>query len=70
METETVRQILHDQLNMRKVCSKMVPKNPTQEQNDNRQNICSDIMEQITELDVLENVITCDETWIFNTIRK
>jgi hypothetical protein len=32
---------------------------------DNRQNISSDIMERITEQpDVLENVITCDETRI------
>jgi hypothetical protein len=51
---------------MRKVCAKMVPKNLTQQQNDNWKNICSDIMEQITEqLDMLENVITCDESWIF-----
>jgi hypothetical protein len=64
MDKET-RQILHDQLNMKKVCAKMVPKNLTQEQKDNRKNICSDIMERITEPDVLENVITHDETWIF-----
>jgi hypothetical protein len=51
---------------MRKVCAKLVPKNLTQEQKDNRKNICSDIMERITEqLDVLENVIACDERWIF-----
>jgi hypothetical protein len=44
----------------------MVPKNLTQEQKDNRENICSDIMERITEQpDVLENITTCDETWIF-----
>jgi hypothetical protein len=64
MDKETVRQILHDQLNMMKVCAKMVPKNLTQEQKDNRKNNCSDIMERIIEqLDVLENVITCDEMW-------
>jgi hypothetical protein len=49
MDKETVRQILHDQVNMRKVCAKMVPKNLTQEQKRNRKNICSDIMERITE---------------------
>jgi hypothetical protein len=43
----------------------MVPKNLTQEQKDNRKNICSDIMKRITEqLEALENVITCDESWI------
>jgi hypothetical protein len=46
MDKEKVRQILHEQLNMRKVCAKMVPKNITQEQKDNRKNICSDIMER------------------------
>jgi hypothetical protein len=44
----------------------MVPKNLTQEHKDNQKNICSDIMERITEQpDVLENIFTCDETWIF-----
>jgi hypothetical protein len=51
---------------MRKVRTKIVPKNLTQEHKDNWKNIFSDIMERITEqLDVLENVITCDEMWIF-----
>jgi hypothetical protein len=31
MNKQMVRQILHDQLNMRKVCAKMVLKNLTQE---------------------------------------
>jgi hypothetical protein len=66
MDEEMVRQILHDRSNMRKVFSKMDPKNLTQELKDNQKNICSDIMKRITEqLDALENVITCDETWIF-----
>lgn len=63
---ETVRKILHDELNMTKVCAKMVPKNLTQEQKDNRMNICSDIMNRLTEEpDLLSKIITCDETWIF-----
>jgi hypothetical protein len=71
MNKETVRQILHDQLNIRKVCAKMVQKNLTQEHKDNQKNICSDIMERTTEqLDVLENVITCAETWIFQYGQK
>jgi hypothetical protein len=45
MDEETVRQILHDQLNMRKVCAKMIPKYLTYKQNDNRKNTCSDFME-------------------------
>jgi histone-lysine N-methyltransferase SETMAR len=63
---ETVRQILHDNLNMTKVCAKLVPKNLFQEQKDNRKNICCDVMERLkAEPDLLTHVITCDETWIF-----
>jgi hypothetical protein len=65
MDKETVRQILHDRLIIRKICLKMVPKNLTQKQKDNRKHIYSDIMERITELDVFQNVITYDEPWIF-----
>jgi hypothetical protein len=36
MDKETSRQILHNQLNMRTVCAKIVPKNLTQEQRENR----------------------------------
>jgi hypothetical protein len=66
MDNEAVRQILHDRLNMRNVCAKMVPKNVSQEEKDDKKNIFSDIIEIIAEqLGVLENVTTCDETWIF-----
>jgi hypothetical protein len=40
MDKQMVRHILHDQLNMRMVCAKMVPKNLTQELKDNWENIC------------------------------
>ena len=64
---EMVRQILHDELNMTKVCAKLVPKNLTQDQKDNGKNICYDIMERLTEEpDLLTHVITGDETWIFH----
>lgn len=66
IDKETVRQILHNNLNMNKVCAKMVPKNLSQDQKDNRKNICSDILQMINEQpNLLENVITCDDTWIF-----
>jgi hypothetical protein len=56
MDKQMVRQILHDQLNMMKVCAKMVPHSETKRQ---PKNICSDIMERIAEeLDVLESAIT------------
>ena len=63
---ETVRQILHNELNMQKVCTKLVLKNLTQERKDNRKDSCTDILQEIMQQpDLLENVITCDETWIF-----
>lgn len=45
----TLRQIFYDELNMRKVWAKTIPKNLTEEQNDNRKNIYYDIMERLTE---------------------
>jgi hypothetical protein len=57
MDKETVRQILHDRLNM-EVYAKMVPKALTPEQKTTEKNVCSDIMERTTEqLDVFENVM-------------
>jgi hypothetical protein len=42
------------------------PENLTKEQKYNWKNICSDIIELITKQpDVLGNVVTCDEMWIF-----
>jgi len=57
---------LHDHLNMTKVCTKMVPKNLSQEQKDGRRQIYTDILGRIKKKpDLLTNVIICDETWIF-----
>ncbi|PSN45251.1 hypothetical protein C0J52_06997 [Blattella germanica] len=58
---ETVRQNLHDELRMSKVCAQLVPKNFSQEQKDNRKEICSDIMDRLTEEPyLLTKDITCD----------
>jgi hypothetical protein len=49
----------------------MIPKNLTQEQKDNRKNICSDIMERITEqLDGLKMPSHVMKRGFFNTIQK
>jgi hypothetical protein len=64
-DKETVRKILHDKLNMKKVCAKMVPKKLTLDQKLFCQQICSDFLVRIDEeLELMENIITCDETWI------
>jgi histone-lysine N-methyltransferase SETMAR len=66
IDKETVRQVLHEDLNMTKVCAKMVPRLLTPEQKENRERICTDILEQIqADSHFLDKVITCDETWIF-----
>jgi hypothetical protein len=57
---EMVRQILHDQLNMKEVCTKMVLKNLTQKtkRQPQKKKKFPDITKQVTEqLDVLENAI-------------
>lgn len=62
---EIVKQTLHDELNMTKVCAEIVPKILTREQKDNRMNIYSEIMERLTgQPGLLTRIIACDETWI------
>ena len=67
IDKETVRQILHNNFNMEKVYSKMVPRFLSPEQKEIRMNICAYIL-QNTENDpnFLENVITCNESWFFS----
>jgi len=63
---ESVRQILHDDLGMKKMCAKVVPKILTPEQKEHQVNCCVDTLENIeNDSDFFQNVITCDETWIF-----
>ena len=62
----TVHQILTQELAMRKLCAKIVPKNLTIEQKDNRKDACLHLLEQIqSDRNFLKNVLTGDETWIF-----
>jgi len=57
---------LHDDLGMKKVCAKVVPKILTPEQKEYRVNCCADTLENIeNDPDFFLNVITCDKTWIF-----
>lgn len=63
---EIIKQILHDELNMTKVCAEIVPKNLTREQKDNRMNVCSEIMKRLRgQPGLLTRIIAWDETWIF-----
>ena len=62
----TVHQILTQELAMRKLCAKIVPKNLTIEQKDNRKDLCLHLLERIqSDRNFLKNVITGEETWVF-----
>ena len=55
---ESVRQILHDDLDMKKVCAKVLPKILTPEQKVHRVNCCADTLENIeNDPDFFRNVI-------------
>ena len=63
IDRETVRKILTEDLDMRKVCAKMVPKEFTKEQKQRRVTICQDLLDR--QDDILGCVITADETWVY-----
>jgi hypothetical protein len=66
MDKEKVNQLLQDQTEHEEGLCKNGLKNLHSGKKDIRKNTCSDIMERITgQLDVLENVIICDEMLIF-----
>ena len=71
MDKETVCTILADTLGMQKVCTKMVPRLLTEEQQVQRLNSCQDIHQQLEADDkLLKNVITGDESWVFQHDQK
>jgi hypothetical protein len=54
------------ELNMRKVFAKIVPKLPSDEQKECRKELCLDLLQHTDiETDLLNLIITCDETWVF-----
>ena len=57
----TVYQILTEELAMKELCAKFVPKNLTIEQKDNRTDVCLHLLIQ-SDRKFLKNVITGDET--------
>ena len=62
----TVRMIAEENLEMRKVCAKMVPKLLAEDQKQQRVTVCQDIIEHLEDdPNLLGRVITGDESWIF-----
>jgi len=63
---EAVRRILTEELRMRKICAKMVPRNLTEQQRDSRVSACAELLEQVeADPELMERVITGDESWFF-----
>jgi len=61
----TVHQILTQDLDMRNVCAKIVPKNLTTEQKANRRDVCLDFLDRLgREPELFSHVITGDKSWI------
>jgi len=62
MNRETVRQIAKEDLGMRKISAKMVPRILTHDQKQRRLHILSDLLRNA---EMFDRVITGDETWCF-----
>ena len=66
MSKESVRTILVENLGMKKICARMVPKLLSEEQKSRRIQVCEEILQQLeVNPDFLSHVITGDESWIF-----
>lgn len=63
---ETIRQILHEDLGMRKICAKFVPHNLTDEQKQRRVEACEDFVQNCRDnANFLNCIVTGDESWVF-----
>jgi len=63
---ENVQRIIREELNMKKVCAKMVPKLLSDERTERRKELCLDLLQRIeNEPYVFNSIITCDKTWVF-----
>ena len=66
MNSERVRKIITKDLEMRKICVKMVPRLLNGGQEERHVQMCQDILEQLeTEPNLLKRAVTGDESWIF-----
>ena len=66
MNSERVWRIITEDLGMRKVCAKMIPRLLNDGQKENRVQVCQDILKQLEITpDLLSRVVTGDELWIF-----
>ncbi len=65
-DKETVRKILHGELNTNKIFARLLSKTLNPDQELTHQQICPHFLERLDEEpELMENIITRDETWIF-----
>ena len=61
----TVYIIIREELKMRKICAKFVPRAPREDQKERRCHDSREMVELInSDLAVLDALVTCDESWI------
>ena len=66
MNNERVWRIITEDLGMRKICAKMVPRLLNEGQKERRMQVCQNILKQLeTEPNLLKRALTGDESWIF-----
>ena len=66
INSERVWRIIMEDLGMRKICAKMVPRLLTEGQMERHVQVCQDILEQLeTEPNFLKRVVSDHESWIF-----
>ena len=66
INSERVWRIIKEDLGMRKICAKTVPRLLNEEQKERRVQVCQDILEQLeTETNLLKRVVTGNKSWIF-----
>ena len=62
----TVHTIITENLAMRKICAKLVPKVLTDDQKQRRVSACEDLLQRVEkDTSFLDNVITGDESWFY-----
>jgi hypothetical protein len=67
----TCQRILSDELNMRRIAAKFVPRLLTDDQKQHRLVVCMELKEQVrNDPDFLSKVVTGDESWIMGTTLK
>jgi len=66
LNREAICRILTEELGMRKICAKMVPRNLTEQQRDAWVSVCAELLEQVeADPELMERFITGDKSWFF-----